>query len=146
MTRQLFTVGYEGATIKTFIENLRANNVECILDVRELPLSRKRGFSKTQLDQALNDANIRYVHLRELGTPKRVRDELKSTRDYTSFFKKMNRYLAAKKDAIETALNYVANSTCCLMCFEKLASECHRKLVAKKIKAKGGNGLQITHI
>ena len=146
MARQLFTVGYEGATIETFIDNLRANNVECILDVRELPLSRKRGFSKTQLDRALNDANIRYVHLRELGTPKRVRDELKSTRDYKSFFKKMNLYLAANKDAIENALDYVANSTCCLMCFERLASECHRKLVARKIKAKGGNGLQVTHI
>ena len=146
MVKQLFTVGYEGASIETFIANLRANKVKCVLDVREAPLSRKRGFSKTQLGRALNDADIRYIHLRELGTPKSVRDELKSTRDYTAFFEKMNLYLAAKKDAIETALSYVLNSTCCLMCFERLASECHRKLVAQKIKAKDGNGLQITHI
>jgi len=69
MVKELFTVGYEGVTIEVFIANLRANNVECVLDVRELPLSRKRGFSKTQLGQALNDADIRHIHLRELGTP-----------------------------------------------------------------------------
>ena len=77
MVKQLFTVGYEGASIETFIANLRANKVKCVLDVREAPLSRKRGFSKTQLGRALNDADIRYIHLRELGTPKSVRDELK---------------------------------------------------------------------
>lgn len=146
MGRELFTVGYEGTTIDSFIGNLQANNISCILDVRALPLSRKPGFSKTQLAGRLKLVEIHYIHLAELGTPKDIRDKLKSTRDYSTFFKKMEKYLAGKKTAIQQAYNHVMNSRCCLMCFERLADQCHRKIVAEKIKATNGDGLQIINI
>lgn len=146
MPRQLFTIGYEGTTVQTFIANLLANNIDCILDVRALPFSRKPGFSKTQLTRRLKGAKIQYVHLGDLGTPKAIRESVKSTRDYSTFFKTMDTYLANKKDAIEAAYRHVINHTCCLMCFEHLAAECHRKIVARRIKARERNGLQIKHI
>jgi uncharacterized protein (DUF488 family) len=146
MPRQLFTIGYEGATVQIFIANLLSNNIDCVLDVRALPLSRKPGFSKTQLEQRLKLAKIQYVHLGDLGTPKPIRENLKSTRDYSTFFEWMERYVASKKDAIEAAYNYVIHHTCCLMCFERHAAECHRKIVAHTIKARDGNSLQIRHI
>lgn len=146
MGRELFTVGYEGTTIDTFIYNLQAKRIDCVLDIRALPLSRKPGFSKTKLAERLSLSGVRYIHLAELGTPKNIRDKLKSTRDYSTFFKKMEKYLAGQKEAIELAYNHVMNSRCCLMCFERLADHCHRKIVAEKIKATNGDGLQITHI
>ena len=146
MGPELFTIGYEGATIDNFINSLQAHNINCILDVRALPLSRKPGFSKTQLAGRLNHVKIRYIHLPELGTPKDIRDELKSTRDYVAFFKKMENYLAGKKDAIRQAYNHVINTRCCLLCFERFADQCHRKIVAEKIKSTNGDGLQIMHI
>ena len=146
MPRQLFTVGYEGTTIERFIARLRSNSINCIIDVREVPLSRKPGFSKTELARRLNRARIQYVHLRELGSPKPLREDLKLTGDYSTFFKQMSQYLAGKKDAIETVYKYVINTTSCLMCFERLAAECHRKIIAKKIRIRDGNSLQIKHI
>jgi len=146
MGLELFTIGYEGATIDNFISSLQTHNINCILDVRALPLSRKPGFSKTKLAGRLNQIKIQYIHLPELGTPKDIRDELKSTRDYAAFFKKMENYLADKKDAIRQAYNQVINTRCCLMCFERLADQCHRKLVAEKIKSTNGDDLQIMHI
>ncbi len=146
MSKALYTIGYEGTHIDYFIDNLHENNIQCIIDVRALPLSRKTGFSKTQLSQRLHSAEIQYIHLGVLGTPKDIREELKLTRDYSTFFKKMDTYLSNKQEAIEVAYDHVMNSTCCLMCFEKFAAQCHRKLVAEKIKATNGNGLQIKHI
>jgi len=146
MPKHLFTVGYEGTTIDTFIANLLTNNVDCILDVRALPLSRKPGFSKSELARRLNCAKIQYIHLADLGSPKPIRQNLKSTRDYSTFFKKMDAYLSNKKDTIETAYKYVMNNTCCLMCFEHFAATCHRKIVARKIKQRDRNGLQIRNI
>jgi uncharacterized protein (DUF488 family) len=146
MGRQLFTIGYEGITIDTFIANLLAINIECILDVRAIPFSRKKGFSKTQLGERLKSADIQYIHLVELGTPKDIRENLKYTHDFKTFFKKMDAYLDNKKETIEIAYNYVMNNTCCLMCFERLADQCHRKIIAEKIKDANGNGLQIKHI
>jgi uncharacterized protein (DUF488 family) len=146
MTRQLFTVGYEGRDINTFLHNLRSNAIDCVLDIREVPLSRKRGFSKTELARRLNRFGIEYVHLRDLGSPRPIREKLKLTRDYATFFKKMQTHLTNKKDAIEAAYHYVMTNTCCLMCFERLAADCHRKLVARKIKVRDGNSLEIKHL
>jgi uncharacterized protein (DUF488 family) len=146
MARKLFTVGYQGTTIEAFIAHLTNKNIDCVLDVRAFPLSRKPGFSKTALAQTLSRAKIQYAHLGDLGTPKPIRDNLKSDGDYPRFFKRMNAYLAGQKDAIEAAYSYVLNNTCCLMCFERLAAECHRKIVAAKIKARNGNGLKVKHI
>lgn len=146
MVKRLFTAGYEGTTIDEFIDRLQANRINCVLDVRFLPLSRKPGFSKTKLARRLGQSNIKYVHLVELGTPKTLREYLKSTGNYSDFFKKMNKYLAGKKDAIEEAYRYVIHKRCCLMCFEQLSDQCHRKIVARKIKIRDGNDLQIKHI
>lgn len=146
MARQLFTAGYEGTTIHTFIATLQTNNVDCVLDVRAIAFSRKPGFSKSELSRNLENVNIRYVHLPDLGTPRPIREKLKSTGDYADFFETMDAHLAGKQDAIEFAYEYVNRHICCLMCFEHRADECHRKIVAGKIKIRDGNGLQIKHI
>ncbi|MBN2183527.1 MAG: DUF488 domain-containing protein [Sedimentisphaerales bacterium] len=146
MSKALFTIGYEGVCIDDFISNLHVNNIEYIIDVRALPLSRKPGFSKNQLAKKLQSEDIQYIHLGDLGTPKDIREELKATRDYTKFFKKMEKYLSDKQEVIKVAYDHAMNSTCCLMCFEKFATQCHRKIIAEKIKATNGNGLQIKHI
>ena len=146
MSTQLFTTGYEGTTISGFIDRLQANRINCVIDVRFLPLSRKPGFSKTKLARRLGQSNIKYVHLGELGAPKKFREYLKSTGNYSDFFKKMNKYLNGKKNAIEEAYRYVMKKRCCLMCFEQLSAQCHRRIVARKIKIRDGNGLQIKHI
>lgn len=60
----VFTIGYEGRTINDFLADLRANDIKLLADVREAPTSRKRGFSKSALASALQDAGIDYLHLR----------------------------------------------------------------------------------
>lgn len=146
MARQLFTAGYEGTTVDDFIDRLQADRIKCVIDVRYFPFSRKPGFSKTKLAQRLGESKIEYIHIGELGAPKKLRENLKLTGNYSDFFKKMNRYLAGKKNAIEEAYHYVIHKRCCLMCFEQLSSQCHRKVVARKIKIRDGNGLKIIHI
>jgi Protein of unknown function, DUF488 len=42
----LYTIGYEGTDIDRFVATLKAVGVQLLADVRALPLSRKRGFSK----------------------------------------------------------------------------------------------------
>ncbi len=146
MSSRLYTIGYEGIDIDSLIQQLKDNAVECLIDVRQIPLSRKRGFSKTALETSLAAERIQYVHLKELGSPKRLRERLKQTWDYRDFFKKMDAYLASRTDAIESAYQHVRRLVCCLMCFEHIAEHCHRTIVAKKIKERDGNGLRITNI
>jgi len=146
MAKELFTIGYEGMNLDGFVGQLKKFAIDCLIDVREIPISRKRGFSKSELAQRLGQENINYLHLKQLGSPKPIRQKLKINRDYSTFFKKMDIYLANKKEAIEKAYSYVIGNTCCLMCFEHVAEQCHRKIVARKIRERDGNGLQIKDI
>ncbi len=146
MANQLFTVGYEGRSIESFLSTLETYSIDCILDVRELPLSRKRGFSKTALKDRLAQHRIRYIHLKELGSPRELRKQLKATGNYERFFCLIDQHLSGAEDAIETAYRYVSQQNCCILCFEKLPTYCHRSIVAKKIKERDGNGLQITNL
>src|SRR5919107_2934796 len=66
---RIFTIGYEGATVGEFLTALQDAGVKRVIDVRAVPNSRRPGFSKTPLRNALAEAGIDYVHLRALGTP-----------------------------------------------------------------------------
>jgi uncharacterized protein (DUF488 family) len=72
--KKLFTIGYERAAISDLIATLREVGVGALIDVRDLPVSRKRGFSKRALGQRLEEVGIRYIHLRDLGGPKPGRE------------------------------------------------------------------------
>ena len=82
----LYTVGYEGRSIDDFVTILKSAGVTRLIDVREIPLSRKRGFSKSALKQRLDDESIAYVHYKELGSPSEIRHKLKEDWDYNYFF------------------------------------------------------------
>lgn len=143
---QLFTIGYEGRDLDAFLACLQQNAIDCLLDVREIAFSRKKGFSKTALSAALEERGIQYVHFKELGSPSALREELRSSGDYGPFFHGMEEHLATQSNAIEQAYHHVTQARCCLMCYEKLAAACHRKVVAQKIKERDGNGMEVTHL
>lgn len=40
----LYTVGYEGLALDELLDRLRHERIDRLIDIRELPLSRRRGF------------------------------------------------------------------------------------------------------
>ncbi|MFF9398084.1 DUF488 family protein [Streptomyces sp. NPDC014744] len=74
VTPGLWSAGYEGRDIESFIASLVDSRVSVVADVRLTPISRKKGFSKTRLGDALAKAGIEYTHLRGLGNPKDNRE------------------------------------------------------------------------
>ena len=48
---KLFTIGYQAASVESFIASLRAQQIAHLIDIREVALSRKKGFSKTALSE-----------------------------------------------------------------------------------------------
>lgn len=146
MSYRLYTIGYEGRDLPTFLDCLAASGVECVLDVRENPFSRKPGFSKKPLSQALEARGIQYVHLKELGTPRPLRAAVKSDGDYGRFFQAMQEYLATQEEAIERACSHVRRMVCCLVCYEESADTCHRKVVAQIIRERIGGELDVIHL
>ena len=143
----VYTVGYEEKNIDEFIQRLKEFKIRVLVDVREIPASRKKGFSKTKLNELLETVGIKYLHVKELGSPKELRKKLYTDKDYSYFFKEYGKHLERNIDILEQLYSEtIANEPSCLMCMERLPSQCHRKAVAERIKEINGNGLQIKHI
>ena len=142
----IFTIGYEGLSLQQFIARLKKFNVRYLVDVRENPLSRKKGFSKTSLKSILEAEDIQYAHFRALGSPFRLRYRLRQDGDYDSFFSAYSEHLLNNQEALVELYSYVINGTTCIMCFEKNPEKCHRSMVALKILKHYGNGLKIIHL
>ncbi len=145
-TYEILTIGYEGRRIDEFIDRLKRFNISRLIDVREVPLSRKKGFSKSALRERLKDANIEYVHLKVLGSPSPIRNKLKSDWDYDYFFKAYSKYLSENMEAVKEVYQYISDGINCIMCFERFPEKCHRSTIANKIKEYDSNGLKIKHI
>jgi len=143
---EVFTIGYEGREIDDFIDRLKKYRITRLIDIREIPLSRKKGFSKSELKKRVESAKIEYFHFRSLGSPSNIRNKLKIDRNYERFFKAYGIYLENNIDAINEAYVLIQNGVSCIMCFERFPDKCHRSSVVQKIKEIDGNGLVISHI
>lgn len=118
MGKTLFTVGYEGMTLERFIRQLKAAGVETIVDVRELPLSHKPGFSKSALAKALGKAGLAYEHWPALGCPKSIRQRYKADSDWAAYMKAFKAHLAGQKAALADLAALANGTRACLLCFE----------------------------
>jgi uncharacterized protein (DUF488 family) len=130
----VYTVGYEGTDLQTFIDCLIDSGIERIADVRLIPFSRKRGFSKSPLQVALTESGIEYVHLREFGCPKLIRDAYKEDGDWDSYVVKYNAYLNLLSEPLARLLAMTEEKRTCLLCFEADPYRCHRLLIANRLQ------------
>jgi uncharacterized protein (DUF488 family) len=142
------SLGYEQSEPEDYLRRLQQHKVSVVVDVRDVPLSRKRGFSKNQLRAALADAGIEYIHVQTLGAPKELRDDLRSGGSWWNYVKHYtSRVLAKRGEDIEFLIDLAGRERISLLCFEREPRECHRSLVADEmVKRSNGSNLQIEHI
>jgi uncharacterized protein (DUF488 family) len=134
MPRVIYTVGYEGADIAHFLRTLKDCGIKRLIDIRDVPVSRKRGFSKTALANALEEQGIAYSHLKALGDPKAGREAMRRG-DYPGFLEIYNSHIATPEgqEALRTAVDLAEKSPSILLCYERSPAQCHRTVVAKEM-------------
>lgn len=131
-------IGYEGLTLDAFISKLRIRGIKTLVDVRLNAISRKRGFSKRALAEALGEAGIIYVHLPALGNQRDNRagyGELESdlANEVRDRFRKQ-----LQSEAATAALQEVADlahaGEVVLFCYEQDEQHCHREQVLEQVR------------
>jgi len=128
---RLFTIGYEGADVGQLVQTLKNVGIELLADVRELPLSRKKGLSKSSLSLHLADAGIEYHHFRLLGDPKPGRDAAKAG-NYQLFERIFCEHLSqpTTQESLRMLLQIASEKPTCMLCYERCATQCHRSIIA----------------
>jgi uncharacterized protein (DUF488 family) len=139
----LATIGYEGASLGAFLDTLGEAGVTHVLDVRERASSRRKGFSKTALSQALMNEGIDYRHERALGTPQEMRNRYRSHGDIRRYFGEYRKYLATRKPLLDQVAGSLTGHVA-LLCFERNPDECHRSIVAAELAKRLGT--RISHL
>lgn len=142
----LTTIGYEGLSIDDFLKILRENFITTIVDVRELPLSHKTGFSKSALTVHASLHEISYIHARALGCPREIRHDYRADNDWDRFSERYLDYLETQISEIEILSELVQNEKCCLLCYEADPLHCHRSYVAEAVSDLTGDKLNVIHL
>ncbi len=139
VSKQIFTIGYEGLDSERLGSVLRSAGVALLADVRAVANSRKRGFSKGALATSLREAGLGYAHLRSLGTPKsgrqaaRAGDAALMRRIYCEEVLDTADGLAALDGLAQMA----EAAPICLLCFERDPAQCHRRVLAERLAQRG---------
>lgn len=142
--QEVYTIGYEGKDIDEFIGILLENEIERLIDVRELPLSRKKGFSKKALMHALQERGIEYKPFPELGAPRDARHKLRSKLlSFCEFAEIYRDHLNRHLDDLKSLEFYVSSKRSVIMCFEADWRICHRSVIAEFLER---DGFEVIHL
>jgi uncharacterized protein (DUF488 family) len=130
----VFTIGYEGLDINAFMSLLAEHGIDTVVDIRELPLSRKPGFSKKALASVLNLSGLEYVHMVDLGCPKPVRHRYREDGNWKRYTDDFLKHLKTQEASIAELSELVSSSNCALLCYEADFNFCHRSMVANAVR------------
>ncbi|WP_134499900.1 DUF488 family protein [Microvirga pakistanensis] len=143
---QVFTIGYEGADVDRFLTTLADAGVEVLADVRAVALSRKRGFSKSALREALSGRGIGYEHFITLGTPKEGRQAARAGDGDLMRRIYCDEVLATPEaqEGLRDLEALAASRPICLLCFERDPAHCHRRVLAQHLASRGFETVDLT--
>ena len=133
----IFSIGYEGRTLDSFIALLKAAHIERLIDIRDAPFSRKPGFSKKPLAEALKGASIEYVGIPELGTDKASRDSHRTDSSIEPVLEEFRSKLGRNGEQYERLKRLARERVSAIMCFEAEAKNCHRQVIEGRMEAEG---------
>lgn len=137
-TNAIYTIGYSGFTMDTFLERLCSCGVNVLVDVRSSPYSAYRPeFNKEPLCQRLKQNRIIYRHYGIEFGARRKEPELYSENGCVDFEKTMRSEAFLR--GVERVLSGMElGYTFVLMCAEKEPVSCHRGiLVSRALKERG---------
>jgi len=144
----IYTIGFSGKTLGQLIIALDAVGVRTIVDIRLWRASRFVPWaSADNLSAALGD---RYKYMPVLAPTKELLSAYKDGKiDWPEYERIYNELLAARRPELLFALDDYSGATpldkICLLCTEKTADKCHRRLVVEYL-SRYLSDIQIEHL
>ena len=135
----IFTIGYEGKDIDSFLNTLIKNEIDLLIDVRKNPFSMNFSFTKGKLNKYLEKTGIEYIHIPGLGIDGELRENLYTIKDYQNLFKHYEATtLVQQYEQIQRIIKLSEKHRVALMCFEANKNMCHRGIIANSIEKQYG--------
>jgi uncharacterized protein (DUF488 family) len=142
----IFTIGHSVHPADVFVGLLRSHGVWLLADVRTVPRSRRHPqFSMDELDRRLGVDDIAYRHFPALGGLRKPRPDSANTGWTHPSFRGYADHMdtTAFAEGLEDLLLSAAELPTAVMCAESKWWQCHRRLLADALVARG---VDVRHI
>ena len=143
----LYTIGFTGKSAEEFFTLLKRAGVKILLDIRLNNVSQLAGFTKgkdlSYFVKAILDGQ--YYHITDLAPTKELLKKYQADEDWVSYEKEFIELLEKRKIENKLDLNLLQGPTV-LLCSEKTADKCHRRLTAEYIQKKLLPDYKIVHL
>jgi uncharacterized protein (DUF488 family) len=137
----IYTIGHSTRTIDDFIALLRAHEITQLADVRTIPKSRRHPhFAREALERSLPAAGIAYRHFAALGGLRKPRADSRNTAWRHEGFRGYADYMETPEftGAVNELIRWSrADARTAVMCAEAMWWQCHRRLLADALVARG---------
>ncbi len=141
----IYTIGYEGISIDSFLNTLLQKGMSRLIDVRRNPISRKWGFAKSTLSGLCDKVGIDYLHFPELGISSAQRINITTKEDYDKLFYSYEKnYLPLHKHTVKNVLSLMEQTPSALVCMEADVQMCHRERLASMLNKM--SDIQVVHL
>lgn len=141
----VYTAGYEGKSVDSFLNGLTQSGIAHLIDVRRNPIARRYGFHRSTLARLCDRLGIKYSHVPELGIASEDRRQLDSAADYHALFGQYEATtLKIEERAIAKVVGWTRESPSVLVCMEANPDCCHRARLAEPVSRAAG--LPIVHL
>jgi uncharacterized protein (DUF488 family) len=143
---RVFTIGHSTRAISEFIELLKANGIQQVIDIRTIPKSRHNPqFNDDSLKNSLLAAGIGYVHMKQLGGLRHAKPDSINLGWRNASFRGYADYMQTPEfaQAIDDAIVLAKKAPSALMCAEAVPWRCHRSLVADALLVRGIRAFEI---
>lgn len=142
----LYTIGFAKKDAQAFFEMLRSAKVRKVIDVRLNNVSQLAGFTKKNdlryfLEKILGCG---YEHRPDWAPTKGILDPYKKGKmTWDDYVRDFSALMECRHVGIDVAADDIDH--CCLLCSEPMPEQCHRRLVAEKLRS-SLIGLRVVHL
>jgi len=139
---KIFTIGFSGKSPEAFLDVLNAARISCIWDIRQWRTSTYVPYYNG--DNLANVLGKRYEYHPEFAPTSDILAVYKDKKITWAEYEKMYRELLQKRDPLQNC-DISKLDRICLLCTEKSAIQCHRRLAAEYI-AEQLPDIEIVHL
>jgi uncharacterized protein (DUF488 family) len=149
MVPHLFTIGHSNLPLAQFLDLLKQQRIQALVDIRRFPSSRAfPHFNRQALATALQEVGTQYHWLEGLGGRRHKRKDGGHSPNeglQNEGFRNYADYMATAEfqEAVEKLLEIAGQQRTVLMCAESVYWRCHRRLVSDFLLARG---ITVQHI
>jgi uncharacterized protein (DUF488 family) len=129
----LYTIGYKGKPLRTFIGQLQNAGVDAVIDIRLRNTSHLLGYTKRDDLAFLLESGfgIAYEHCPELAPSEEILLTFREYKDWAAYVRQFGPLLVERRAETHGRRILARYDTPCLLCAETTADQCHRRLVAE---------------